>query len=84
MTTLNIRIDEKVKKEAGRTLASLGMDTSTAVKIFLNQVIVDQGLPFVPRRSAKEIRSGWDTEIEEAKREKAYKTAKQAMRSALR
>ncbi len=84
MTTLNIRIDEKVKKEAGRTLASLGMDTSTAVKIFLNQVIVDQGLPFIPKRSPKEIRLGWDAEIEEAKKQKPYKTAKQAVRSALK
>ncbi|MDP3990213.1 MAG: type II toxin-antitoxin system RelB/DinJ family antitoxin [archaeon] len=84
MTTLNIRIDEKVKKEARRTLASLGMDTSTAVKIFLNQVIVDQGFPFVPKRSSKEIRLGWDAEIEEARKEKSYKTARQAVRSTLK
>ena len=59
------------------------MDTSTAVKIFLNQVIVDQGLPFIPRRSAKEIRAQWDLEVEKARKEKSYKTARQAMRRAL-
>lgn len=84
MTTLNIRIDNRVKKEAVRTLASLGMDTSTAVKIFLNQVIVEQGLPFTPKRSPREIRATWDAEIEGAENSKSYRTGKQAVRNALR
>ena len=84
MTTLNIRIDGKVKEEARRTLASLGMDTSTAVKIFLNQVIADQGLPFTPKITPREIRLRWDTEIEKTKKVRSYKIARQAVRSALR
>jgi len=35
MTTLNIRIEEKIKVKANKTLSSLGLDMSTAVKIFL-------------------------------------------------
>ena len=79
MTTLNIRIDEKLKKEASKALAFLGMDTSTAVKIFLNQVIADQALPFTPSRNSKEIRKRWDSEIKTAAKQKGYKNPTVAM-----
>jgi DNA-damage-inducible protein J len=66
MTTLNIRIDEKLKKQATKTLNDLGLDMSGAVKIFLTQVVKDQELPFRPSRNSKEIRAQWDREVVEA------------------
>lgn len=63
MTTLSIRIEEKTKKNAAKTLQALGIDISSAVKMFLNQVIIDQGLPFTPSRSHKNIRKEWDKEV---------------------
>ncbi len=42
---LQIRIDAKTKSEAKRVLDSLGMDISSAVKIFLHQVINTRNFP---------------------------------------
>lgn len=41
-----IRIDKDVKSEASELLNSLGLDMSTAVNIFLHQLIIHNGLPF--------------------------------------
>ncbi len=80
MTTINIRIDEKLKKEATKTLASLGMDTSSAVKMFLTQVVREKGLPFTPTGDPAKIRARWDREIAEAlKSGKGYTDVKEIM-----
>ncbi len=42
---LQIRVDAKMKKEAKQVLASLGMDMSSAIKIFLKQVINTKNFP---------------------------------------
>ncbi len=76
MSTLSVRIEEKTKREASKTLAALGLDMSTAVKMFLNQVVIDQGIPFKPSRTAQQIREGWDKEVAHAlKRGKRYSNA---------
>ena len=46
MTTLQIRIDPKLKKQAQKTASGLGMDLSGAIKIFLVQMVAHQSLPF--------------------------------------
>lgn len=47
MTTLQIRIDEKTKKQAKKIFASLGLDMSTGIKLYLKQVMIRKGLPFL-------------------------------------
>lgn len=42
---LQIRIDAKTKNEAKKVLEGLGMDMSTAVKIFFRQVINAKNFP---------------------------------------
>ncbi len=63
MSTLSIRIEEKTKKEANKTLAALGLDMSSAVKMFLNQVVIEQGIPFKPSRTPREVREEYDREV---------------------
>ena len=63
MSTLSIRIEEKTKREANKTLAALGLDMSSAVKMFLNQVVIEQGIPFKPSRTPREIREEYDREV---------------------
>lgn len=46
MATLQIRIDDLLKKQADALFSSLGLDTSTAIRIFLNASIENAGLPF--------------------------------------
>lgn len=46
MATLQIRIDDMLKKQADSLFSSLGLDTSTAIRIFLNASIENAGIPF--------------------------------------
>ena len=41
-----VRIDADVKKQASELFATLGIDMSTAINIFLRQCIMRGGLPF--------------------------------------
>lgn len=47
MTTISVRTEEKVKSQASTLLADMGLDMSTAVNMFLRQVIVCKGIPFM-------------------------------------
>lgn len=81
MTTINVRIDEKLKKDASKTLASLGLDTSSAIKMFLAQVVTEKGLPFTPSKDPAKIRAKWDKEVADAlKNGKVYSTAEEMHR----
>ena len=44
--TLNLRVDPEVKRSAESVLGKLGLSTSTAVDIFLRQVVLTGGIPF--------------------------------------
>lgn len=48
---VQVRVDEDVKRRAGEVLNGLGMDTSTAINVFLRQVITENGLPFRPHHA---------------------------------
>lgn len=48
MAVLQVRLDDKLKDEAQKVAQGLGMDLTTAVRIFLNQMVIDSALPFKP------------------------------------
>ncbi len=77
MTTLNVRIDEKIKAQAGKTLSNLGLDMSSAIKLFLHQVVTENGLPFTPTKNLAVIKARWDEQAKDALKTKGYKTAKE-------
>lgn len=45
MTTLQVRIDEKTKRDAKRVLDRLGLDMSGAVKLYLRQISLRKRIP---------------------------------------
>ncbi|MFW0168891.1 type II toxin-antitoxin system RelB/DinJ family antitoxin [Rothia sp. P4278] len=49
-TTISFRTDRETKEEAMRLFSELGLDMSTALNMFLRQALVDNGIPFTPRR----------------------------------
>ena len=53
MATINIRVDENIKREANELLEELGLDMSTAMNLFLRQMINHGGIPFEIRRPNK-------------------------------
>lgn len=44
-TAIQIRVDEKTKREAQKTLEALGLDMSSAVNMFLRNVVNSQSIP---------------------------------------
>jgi len=46
MAIVNIRVDEKIKKEFTKICDDMGLDVSIAVRLFLVQVILEQRIPF--------------------------------------
>ena len=44
--TLHIRVEPSVKMKAEKTLNDLGLSITEAVNVFLNQVILYEGIPF--------------------------------------
>ena len=46
MATIQVRVDDDTKKAADALFSSLGMDTSTAVRMFLMASLDSYGLPF--------------------------------------
>jgi len=69
--TIQIRIDAKTKREARKTLDALGLDMSSAVKLFLTNVVIRQGIPLDLRTEngfTLEQEHRLITETEEAKR----------------
>ncbi|MFI3164666.1 MAG: type II toxin-antitoxin system RelB/DinJ family antitoxin [Bacillota bacterium] len=46
MASMNIRMDEQVKKEAEALFGEMGMNMTTAINIFLRQSIRESKIPF--------------------------------------
>ena len=77
--TLNLRVNPKVKKQAEEVLDRLGIPMSVAIDMYLNQINLTGGIPFmvtlpggpdilnVDRMSAAELREALDQGYEEGK-----------------
>jgi DNA-damage-inducible protein J len=45
-TMVHIRVDQKIKKKAAKTLAAMGISVSDAVRMLLVRVAAERALPF--------------------------------------
>ena len=54
---IQVRVDEETKQKADRLFADLGFDTPTAIRIFLNQSIRREGMPFEVAKPAPNART---------------------------
>ena len=45
-TMVHVRVDEKTKQRATKTLAAMGMSVSDAVRMLLVRVVAEKALPF--------------------------------------
>ncbi|MBQ6399267.1 MAG: type II toxin-antitoxin system RelB/DinJ family antitoxin [Clostridia bacterium] len=43
---LQVRVEDSLKNDAARVFENLGIDTSTAVRMFLKRAVMDNGIPF--------------------------------------
>lgn len=83
MSTVNVRIDEVLKKEAVKALENLGLDISSAVKMFLKQVVNTGEIPFKAITEKAYVKM-LDREVANAiKYGKGYKSAEEMHRAIL-
>lgn len=45
-STITIRIDSETKKQAKKVLDNLGLDLSSAINIYLKQIVKKEAIPF--------------------------------------
>lgn len=46
MSTIQVRIDDKTKKSAQKVLNDVGLDMSSAIKVYLKRIIITKSIPF--------------------------------------
>ena len=59
--TIQVRVDDQLKESADKLFSSLGLDTSTAIRMFLIASMREGGIPFLVKHS-----NAWDSTIIEA------------------
>ena len=53
MSQIAVRVDDELKKEATAIFNELGLDMSTAVKLFLKQSVLTRSIPFDVKRDSE-------------------------------
>ena len=48
MANIQVKVDDQLRDTAQAVAASMGLDLASAVRIFLNQMVRENGLPFKP------------------------------------
>ena len=48
-TTINVRVDDDVKRDIEFLLDKMGMNISTVVNMLFRQMLMDEALPFQPK-----------------------------------
>ena len=85
MATLQIRVDDELKQNADSLFISLGLDTTTAIRIFLNAALEYEGIPF--KVSHRQPNAELLEAIEDARLRRnlhgPYKTAEEAVEAML-
>ena len=54
---LHVRVDDRLKAEATRTLESMGLSVSDAVRLLLHRVVAEQGFPLELKAPNSETRA---------------------------
>ena len=55
--SLHVRVDSKLKSDAEKIFSDIGLNTSSAVNIFLKQAVNSGGLPFKLESTCNEKRN---------------------------
>lgn len=63
-TMVHVRVNEKIKTQATKTLTAMGLSVSDAVRVFLTRVAAEKRLPFELKIPNAETRAAM-TEVDE-------------------
>lgn len=80
-TTLQVRMNPKLKKDVQKILDALGLDMSSAINIYFQQITVTRGIPFPLRMgddlSPRQMKELDRLEAEARSSKKSYGSAKE-------
>lgn len=78
-STIQVRVDDELKAKSDALFKDLGIDTTTAIRMFLTQALAVNGFPFEIKRAAANPYEAL-TEVEILERlEKSRESAAQGM-----
>ena len=81
--TIQLRVDDFLKCAADELFASLGLDTSTAIRMFLTMAVETGGIPFEVKNPNLSLRQAMDDVLNKRNLSKPYKSAKDALNAML-
>ena len=81
--TIQLRVDDFLKSAADELFASLGLDTSTAIRMFLTMAVETGGIPFEVKNPNLSLRQAMDDVLNKRNLSKPYKNAKDAINAML-
>lgn len=81
--TITVTVDDTLKTQADELVADLGMNTSTAIKIFLTLSTKVGGLPFDVKLPSSSLEEAINDVISNTNISKPYKSAREAVEAIL-
>ena len=81
--TIQLRVDDFLKSAADELFTSLGLDTSTAIRMFLTMAVETGGIPFEVKNPNLSLRQAMDDVLNKRNLSKPYKSAKDALNAML-
>lgn len=54
-STIQVRVDDDLKKKSDNLFKELGTDTTTAIRMFLTQAVAHNGFPFEIKRISENL-----------------------------
>ena len=54
MANIHVRLDDKLKRDVQKILKKIGLDVSGAVKLYFQQIILSERIPFTPSARPEE------------------------------
>jgi DNA-damage-inducible protein J len=77
---LSIRIDSQLRQDASEVFEAMGLDMTTAVRMFLKQSVADNALPFRPQALPRQTIEALD-ELDHADDFPTYNTIEEMKRA---
>ena len=81
--TIQLRVDDFLKSAADELFTSLGLDTSTAIRMFLTMAVETGGIPFEVKKPGLSLIQAMDDVLNKRNLSKPYKSAKDAINAML-
>lgn len=81
--TIQVRVDDFLKQSADELFNSLGLDTSTAIRIFLTIAIENGGIPFEIKKTNSSLKEAMEDVLNKRNLSKPYESAQEAVNAML-